>query len=79
MVMDTYANRLIDALGGSTKVATLINAPLSTVHSWRRIGIPKSRLDHVKLAAKAARLRVDWDNPPPSRREVAPTQQGAAA
>lgn len=48
----TYADAVIDALGGTSKVASLIEAPVSTVHSWRRIGIPPSRLAHLKLLAQ---------------------------
>jgi hypothetical protein len=40
-------------LGGTSAVAKLIQAPVSTVHSWRTIGIPKSRMAHLELAAKA--------------------------
>jgi hypothetical protein len=59
--MRTVADHIIDAAGGTTKVATLTKAPLSTVHSWRKIGIPSSRFDHLKLAAAAADLDVDLD------------------
>lgn len=48
----TYADQVIDALGGTTKVAELTEAPTSTVHSWRKIGIPASRLAHLRLIAK---------------------------
>jgi hypothetical protein len=50
--MDTYADRVIDALGGTSEVARAIEAPTSTVHSWRKIGIPSSRLAHLRLIAK---------------------------
>lgn len=70
--MSTYADRLIDALGGTTEVAELVKAPTSTVHSWRRKGLSPSRLDHLKLAAAAAGKTVDWDDPrPPLRQDVA--------
>ena len=51
--MDKNANEIIDFLGGTTVVAKMVNAPISTVHSWRRIGITKSRMAHLELAAKA--------------------------
>lgn len=54
------ADDLIDDLGGTTKVSKLTDAPLSTVHSWRKNGIPRSRLAHLKLAAKVAKLPVDF-------------------
>lgn len=59
--MSNHSSRLIDDLGGTSEVARLIEAPISTVHSWRRIGIPRSRLAHLKLAAQAAGKQVDWD------------------
>jgi hypothetical protein len=56
--------RLTDAgmtqLGGTTEVARLVKAPVSTVHSWKRSGISDSRLDHLKLRAEAAGIEVDW-------------------
>lgn len=69
-----YANRVIDALNGTSAVAELLKAPTSTVHSWRSIGISAARLDHLKLAARAAGKQIDWDNPPPS-----PAENKAAA
>lgn len=50
--MHTYADQVIDALGGTSEVARAIEAPTSTVHSWRAIGIPPSRLAHLKLVAR---------------------------
>lgn len=47
--MDNVTDLLIDALGGTTAVATGIHAPTSTVHSWRKNGIPPSRLAHMRL------------------------------
>lgn len=65
--METDANALIEQFGGSTKVAKLLDCPVSTVHSWRKNGIPKSRLAHLKLAAQVAALKTE-----------APDQQAAA-
>jgi hypothetical protein len=53
-IMHGDASSVIDALGGTSAVARLLSCPTSTVHSWRRIGIPASRLAHLKLAAEAA-------------------------
>jgi hypothetical protein len=68
--MEAYASRLIDALGGTSAVARMTDTPVSTVCSWRRIGIPKSRMAHLRLAAAEAKVTVDWDNPPLSKREL---------
>lgn len=59
--MDRYAINVITTLGGSTEVARMLEAPISTVSSWREIGIPDSRLAHLKLAAKASRKSIDWE------------------
>lgn len=64
--MKPESETIIDGLGGTSAVARLIEAPVSTVHSWRKIGIPPSRLAHLKLAAAAK--GVEW-----------PAQQDAAA
>ena len=50
--MDEYAKSVIDALGGTTAVARMADAPTSTVHSWRTIGIPSSRMAHLRLLAE---------------------------
>lgn len=47
-------------LGGSTAIAELVKAPVSTVHSWRA-KITESRLHHLRLAAAAAGKEIDWD------------------
>jgi len=59
--METAANKLIDSLGGTTAVARMTEAPISTVHSWRKNGIPQSRLAHLRLAAQASNLDIDFD------------------
>jgi len=57
--MATQADNIIDHLGGTSAVARLVEAPISTVHSWRTNGIPPSRLAHLRLAAQAAGLPTD--------------------
>jgi hypothetical protein len=52
------ADAIIDALGGTTKAARLLEAPISTVNSWRRIGIPPSRLAHIRLVAKVNKITL---------------------
>jgi hypothetical protein len=56
--MQSLDDIIIDGLGGTSAVANLIEAPTSTVHSWRKIGIPRSRLAHMKLAAEAK--GIEW-------------------
>jgi hypothetical protein len=50
--MNTEALKVLHHFGGTSAVAKLIDAPTSTVHSWRTIGIPSSRLAHLRLVGK---------------------------
>ncbi len=59
--MNKRSHDIINHLGGTTAVAKLIKTPISTVHSWRKIGIPASRLDHIRLAAKRVGLLLPGD------------------
>jgi hypothetical protein len=54
--MSTEPDMIIDGLGGTSAVAKMMTAPVSTVHSWRKNGIPPSRLAHLKLVAQAEGL-----------------------
>ncbi|WP_447727252.1 carph-isopro domain-containing protein [Sphingomonas koreensis] len=58
--METVADRIIDALGGTTAVSRKTDTPPSTVHSWRKNGIPRSRLSHLKLVAAHEGVSIDW-------------------
>lgn len=59
--MDSFANNVIDALGGTSAVHRLTHAPISTVHSWRKNGIPLSRLAHLKLIARQEGKAINWE------------------
>ena len=59
--METAANRIIDAMGGTSAVARRTETPPSTVHSWRRNGIPRSRLAHLRLVGQELDPPVDVD------------------
>jgi hypothetical protein len=56
--MENNASSIIDHLGGTTKVARMLDAPITTVHKWRKIGIPQSRLSHMRMAARANGLTM---------------------
>lgn len=51
--MAKHSATFIDSLGGTSAVSKLTDAPTSTVHSWRTIGIPASRLSHLRMIAQA--------------------------
>lgn len=59
--METVPDRIIDAFGGTTAVARRMQTPLSTVHSWRKIGIPSSRRAHLSLLAEQDGKAIDWE------------------
>jgi hypothetical protein len=42
------ANKIIDALGGTSAVAKLFEVTTGAVSQWRKKGIPKARLLHLK-------------------------------
>lgn len=44
------ANRVIDNLGGTSAVARMCECKAPSVHLWRTTGIPKARLQFLKLA-----------------------------
>ena len=60
--MNTEAIAVLDHLGGTSAVAKLIQAPVSTVHSWRTIGIPTSRMAHLRLVAREIGKPLPDDN-----------------
>jgi hypothetical protein len=51
------AGAIIDALGGSTRIAAELNLYPSAVSMWRRSGIPTARC--LELFDMAGRLKVD--------------------
>ena len=64
--MKPNPSALIDALGGTSKVARLMDVTPQSVHAWREEGIPHARLQtfqalalvfpHVRRALKKANL-----------------------
>lgn len=48
--MDTFANIVIDKLGGTGATAKLCETSPGAVSQWRKDGIPAARLMYLKLA-----------------------------
>ncbi|TGB34378.1 Rha family transcriptional regulator [Burkholderia thailandensis] len=48
--MEIDPNFVIDRLGGTSAVARLFEIEPPSVSEWRRTGIPKPRLQYLKLA-----------------------------
>lgn len=46
------ANRIIDAMGGTSKVAEIFGITTGAVSQWREDGIPDSRMFSIKLMRK---------------------------
>lgn len=42
-------NRIIDALGGTTRCARIFDIKPASVSEWRKRGIPKARLHSIRL------------------------------
>ena len=53
------ANKIIDALGGTSAVAKLCEVTPQAVSQWREDGIPQARMMFVKV------VRPDIFDPPP--------------
>jgi hypothetical protein len=49
-IPETKASRIIDSLGGTGEVARLCDVDPAAVSQWRRNGIPKARLQFIRLA-----------------------------
>jgi hypothetical protein len=58
--MHRLSDKIIEEFGGLTELGKLVKAPPSTVNSWRS-KISNSRLDHLRLAAKATGKTISWD------------------
>jgi len=71
--MDIFATTVITTLGGSTAVSRMIEAPVSTIHSWKTNGIPASRLAHLKLAARHEGIAVNWETGGPADHDAVDT------
>ncbi|MGD1323536.1 Cro/CI family transcriptional regulator [Pandoraea pnomenusa] len=56
--MDKIADQIIDALGGTVKVADLCEVSPAAVSQWRDKGIPKPQLRYLKLRFP----QTDWDS-----------------
>lgn len=50
--MQTEYDIVVKAFEGMTKLAQALEAPPSTVYSWRKSGIPASRMAHIRLVAR---------------------------
>lgn len=61
--MDQVANTVIDRLGGTSAVARLCECKPPSVHEWRINGIPKPRLQFLRLAHPEAFEGLDVDGP----------------
>lgn len=59
LVMNTYANTIIDALGGTAEVARICEIKPPSVSEWRSSGIPQARLMFLKLAKPEIFKQID--------------------
>lgn len=59
--MNEYANKVIDALGGTSEVATLCNVTTGGVSQWRKDGIPDARLMYLKAVRPKVFSQIDQE------------------
>ena len=57
--MNTEANKVIDALGGTSEVARLCDVRMPSVSGWRVRGIPKARMLYLQVVRPTAFKGVD--------------------
>lgn len=50
--MNEQANKIIDALGGTNKVAAIFGIGAPSVSDWRKYGIPRARMMYLEVAKK---------------------------
>lgn len=62
--MDTYANAIIDAIGGTAEVARICEIKPPSVSEWRSSGIPRARLMFLRLAKPEVFKQVDAAHSP---------------
>lgn len=72
--MNEFANTIIDRLGGTTAVAKLCECKPPSVHQWRADGIPKYRIQFLRLARPDVFEGVEQ----PDQSSPAATEQAAA-
>lgn len=68
MDKDLTPDEIIDALGGTSKVAQMCDVTDSAVSQWRVNGIPKPQLRFLRLAHPGVFAQLESSAPPPMRR-----------
>lgn len=59
MMLSMDSEKIINALGGTSKVARLLGLTPPAVQAWKKRGIPpRIQLDHPRLIAKGKRLAM---------------------
>ncbi|WP_186120602.1 hypothetical protein [Burkholderia gladioli] len=56
---DQYACDVIDAIGGTAATARLCEIQQPSVSEWKKTGIPKARLQFLRLARPDAFVKAD--------------------
>ena len=57
--MNQHATQVIDALGGTAKVARLCDLSMSSVSDWKQGGVPPARMQYFKAAHKKMLSGID--------------------
>lgn len=70
-MMKNESTRVIDAIGGTVKVARLCSVTKGAVSQWRDNGIPRARLMYLRLLRPDVFATLDAESPPKSEEKRA--------
>lgn len=59
--MNTHANQVIEALGGTAEVARLFGVAMPSVSDWKKDGIPRARMMFLQVAKKKELSGIDLE------------------
>ena len=79
MDKDLTPDEIIDALGGTSKVAQMCDVTDSAVSQWRVNGIPKPQLRFLRLARPEVFATLESNDATPRRRASDSLPAGAPA
>jgi hypothetical protein len=72
------AEEIVDAFGGTSKLATALNVPTSTVHSWRENDfIPEWRQPRIVALALERKVALAATDFPPKKPRASAEQAAA--
>lgn len=56
--MNAEACEIIDKFGGTSALSKLTGISTSTIHSWRKNGIPEGRMSHIRMVGEVEGVEI---------------------